>query len=75
MKKTQSYRLFEEDKEALERVAAGMKIPAGQLVAVLVDAYIEEKKKYGNQVFYPPRFHTFESIKIQDEIDKNNSQS
>lgn len=69
MKKTQSYRLSDSEKEELERIAESMKIPAGQLVAVLVEAYIESKNKYGNQVFYPPKFHTFESIKIQEDID------
>lgn len=70
---TQSYRLSENSKETLNAIAESMKIPAGQLVAVLVEAFIEEKKKYGNQVFYPPRFHTFESIKIQEKLDKNNT--
>lgn len=68
---TQSYRLSENSKNALNEIAKRMKIPAGQLVAVLIEAYIDEKKKYGNQVFYPPKFHTFESIKIQERIDMN----
>ena len=70
MKKTQSYRLSEEEKEELERIADTMKIPTGQLVAVLVESFIASKNKYGKQVFYPPEFHTFESIKIQEEIDE-----
>ncbi|MDF7809670.1 hypothetical protein P4E94_19685 [Pontiellaceae bacterium B12219] len=75
MKKTQSYRIDEDIKNELEKIAAQMKIPAGQLVAVLVEEYIEAKQKYGNQVFYPPKFHTFESIKIQEEIDSNSDLS
>ncbi len=70
---TQSYRLTETSKAALNAISGELKIPSGQLVAVLVEAYIEEKTKYGNQVFYPPRFHTFESIKFQEEIDKTNA--
>lgn len=71
---TQSYRLTENSKAALSAIAEELKIPSGQLVAVLVETYIEEKIRYGNQVFYPPRFHTFESIKFQEGIDKTNAE-
>ncbi len=66
---TQSYRLTESSKSALSTIAEELKVPPGLIVATLVEEYIAAKSRYGNQVFYPPKFHTFESIKAQEEAD------
>ncbi len=66
MKKTQSYRLSEEDKEKLEKVADRLKLPAGQLVATLVQCYIEQYEQ-GLNLIWPPKFdyYTYTETKIQ----------
>lgn len=59
MKVTQSYRITEEDKAALEKLSKEMKIPAGQLVGALVENYIQAKEKYGKKLIWPPEFNYF----------------
>ena len=69
-----AYRLTAEEKKKLENIATETKVPAGQIVGILVSEYIAAKEKYGNQVFFPPKYHTFESIKIQEELDAQQEQ-
>ena len=59
------------DKEEFEAVAFELGVTAAGLAATLLEGYLAHRKKYGNQVFYPPKFHTFESIKIQEEADRS----
>ncbi|MGE4489880.1 MAG: hypothetical protein AB7E95_10100 [Kiritimatiellales bacterium] len=74
MKLTQSYRLSEEDKKALEKLANNMKIPAGQIVAVLVETYIEAKKQHGKKLIWPPEFNYFTNSETeQDAQDKRDA--
>ncbi|MDF7809668.1 hypothetical protein P4E94_19675 [Pontiellaceae bacterium B12219] len=63
------------DKEEFEEIAYKLGQTSAGLAAMLIESYLESKRKYGNQVFYPPKFHTFESIKIQEEIDSNSDLS
>jgi hypothetical protein len=70
-----AYRLTPEEKSKLESIAKDTKVPAGQIVGILVSEYIAAKENHGNQVFFPPKYHTFESIKIQEEIDANSGNS
>ena len=61
------------DKREFEDIADSLGQTAAGLAAMLIESYLEERRKRGNQVFYPPKFHTFESIKIQEEIDARNA--
>ncbi len=59
------------DKEEFEAVAFELGMTASGLAATLLESYLTHRRKYGNQVFYPPKFHTFESIKLQEEAERS----
>lgn len=61
------------NKSEFESIADELNLSSAGLAGILIESFLESKKKYGNQVFYPPKFHTFESIKIQEEIDRKDS--
>ncbi|MEE9369361.1 MAG: hypothetical protein V3V05_10950 [Pontiella sp.] len=65
-----SVNLTPTDKSDFENIAETLGISAGGLATKLIESYLYSKKVYGNQVFYPPKYHTFESIKIQEDIDE-----
>jgi hypothetical protein len=73
MKLTQSYRLSEKDKKAVENIAEEMKIPAGQIVAVLVETYIEARQKHGKKLVWPPEFNYFTGETQQATQDKRDA--
>ncbi|QBG46547.1 hypothetical protein EGM51_03730 [Verrucomicrobia bacterium S94] len=63
------------DKSEFERIASELRLSSAGLAGILIESFLESKRKYGNQLFYPPKFHTFESIKIQEEIDHEDSEN
>ncbi len=75
MKKTerQAYRIAEEDKVALQKIADIQLVPSGTIVSALVKQYITAVNKYGNKLTWPPEFHTSETLKIQEDIDKRDA--
>ena len=66
-----AYRLTPEEKTKLEQIAKETRVPAGQIVGILVSEYISAKEQHGNQVFFPPKYHTFESVNFHSTLDKH----
>lgn len=66
-----AYRLTPEEKVKLEQIATGTRVPAGQIVGILVSEYIAAKEQYGDQLFFPPKYHTFESINLQNSLNRS----
>ena len=67
-----AYRLTPEEKVKLEKIAAETRVPAGQIVGILVSEYISAKEQFGNQLFFPPKYHTFESINLHNPTNRRN---
>jgi len=67
-----AYRLTPEEKTKLERIAGEIRVPAGQIAGILVREYIAAKKRDGDQLFFPPKYHALESIKLNRSLDRNN---
>ena len=61
MKKTerQAFRLSEEDKLALQKVADRQQIPPGTIVSALVAQYVQAIKKHGQRLVWPPEFNYY----------------
>jgi hypothetical protein len=50
-----------------------MKISAGQIVAALVETYIDARKKHGKKLIWPPEFNYFTGEEQQAEKDKRDA--
>ncbi len=63
MKKTerQAFRISEEDKIALQKIAERQQIPSGTIVSALVAQYIQAIKTHGNRLVWPPEFNYYSS--------------
>ncbi|MCF7816823.1 MAG: hypothetical protein K9M54_02975 [Kiritimatiellales bacterium] len=61
MKKTeqQTYRLSEEEKEALAKIAAEMDMPAASIVGSLASRFVKARKTHGNRLIWPPEFNYY----------------
>jgi hypothetical protein len=72
-KKTESvgFRLTSEQKTEFDSVAEDLGITPGSLAGSIIIRYLKARKKHGDQLFFPPSFHTYETIMIQHENEED----
>ena len=73
MKKTeqQTYRLSEEEKQALAQVAEEMDIPAASIVGSLASRFVKARRAHGTRLIWPPEFNYYPSTQQSDQDKKN----
>ena len=69
----QTYRLSEEDKIALAKVADDIGIPAASLVGTLASRFVKAREELGSRLIWPPEFNYYPagSKSIQEDANKS----
>lgn len=60
-----AYRLTDDEKIAITRIADEFKMKPAEIVSILVAQFIDARQKHGKHLIWPPEFNYFPDIETQ----------